>query len=188
MISTSRSGLLLVVAAAALSVSPKAHAQAYETATRDIGFGVFGDISRVNTDYGQTNYGYSVGLDSTRHMRHFSLFDPGLEVRFGLAPGAVVSERTMFIGPRLEHRVGRAHLYADALIGRGTLNYARTSTSGMAYALGGGLQYDLAPRWSLRFDYTQESWKLPTETNRLTPGKISIGVVWRFNVGKKSPL
>ena len=67
-----------------------APAQNLPTASKVASISAFGGFTRVNPDYGPyTNYGYFVGGDATRALRHFT---PSIEVRYDSSTGTGVKE------------------------------------------------------------------------------------------------
>jgi hypothetical protein len=93
-----------------------------------------------------------------------------------------VSEHNFLFGPRLSVSVSKFRPFVHALIGAGHLSESASGFSNsdtcFAYALGGGLDYHIAPLigWRLQADALQTRFSLSTQNNV----RISTGVVVHF--------
>lgn len=182
--SSGNSFLFLVILG--VGACDRALAQADYTANRDYSFSTFIAGATANTGFNTTHPAVIFGADATRHFKHFPLLTPSLELRVGLAPGKSVSERTFQGGLKLEHRIGRFHPYGEFLIGTGAIRYgSRFSDNSIVPAYGGGVDYSLSSRWSLKVDYSRQSWKTGTESPTFNPSTLSFGFVYHFNSGKE---
>ena len=186
--------------AAILFLQPGSLAQGTATASRALDpsafLGITGDYTGLN---GSRNLGLTAGIDVGFHP--FFGFLPAVEIR-GIYPadsGVVVGEESVEGGLRVQKRLRGIRPYADALFGRGQLNYQNggyvvpaqnfsylQSTSNL-YSLGIGVEIDATEHFALLLDGQAQHWNLP-----FTPGSASIasssiyskvgtiGVVYRF--------
>jgi len=163
-------------------------AQANPTASKKADISVFGAYSRLSPDYGpQQNNGVTFGADYTRYLHWF--LNPSLELRGKVAPGDTVGERTYGGGIRVEHQFRNFHPYADFLVSSATLTFTHPiidvrgklykSDNSIVYSVGGGLDYDITPKWAARADYQYEFWNYGINQT-LTPTVFSLGVVYRI--------
>jgi opacity protein-like surface antigen len=85
-------------------------------------------------------------------------------------------EDTYLIGPRIPiHRFGRATPYAKVLFGMNSASFLTGHSTALAY--GGGLDYRLTKRFSVRaFDFEYQQWQV---TPTLRPYGASVGVGYR---------
>jgi opacity protein-like surface antigen len=101
-------------------------------------------------------------------------------------------EQTYMTGPRyMLHRRGRLQPYVKALVGVGKINFPNDLGHGsyFIYAPGGGAEYAVRPRLSIRVDYVYEFWpsapgipNLPS--HGVTPHGFSVGASYRvFRAG-----
>ena len=101
------------------------------------------------------------------------------------------SERTLLIGPRyIIHRFGKFEPYAKFLVGDGNIKYpyAVGSDSYFTLAPGGGVNFRLSRRFTVRAEYEYQIWlNSPGFTNvpghALHPNGINVGAayrVWQF--------
>ncbi len=193
-----RSTLLLVFAALSALVAPCASGQSRQTATRTAGVDVFGAFSDIDTAFYGTDrkYGGMAGVDFSLY-RYFPRLSgkitPSLEIRGTDTPGTPVAERTVQGGLKVAYNWHALHPYADILVGGGTIlftppaplqpGYVYASDSSFLYVYGGGLAFDILPKWSLLADYGHQSWNLgfdPPVT--FTPQSVSIGVVYHLRL------
>jgi len=176
--------LALAALAVLLSDGRSLHAQATATATGPGSLmAIGGEASYYETVYGQQKLG-GVGL--------FAEVDPawwfGVEaevryVRFGADEN--VTERTYLAGPRitLSKRPGRLRPYAKFLIGSGHINLPFNYGVGnyLVYAPGGGLDYTINDRWTVRVvDAEYQMWPQFT-FGSIHPYGISAGIAFRLN-------
>lgn len=172
-------------------VSPgQLRAQASAAASRTLSLSVFAGGMRLQTDYGDHNYGVVFGADLTRHFR---LLDAALEARATLSgQGNAVKEDTFSGGVRVGRHFNRFHPYAEFLIGEGLINFSQptlfpsgpySSDNSTVLSFGGGLDYDVARNFAVKADFSQQSWRLGSEQNRLTPAAYTVGIVYRIPFG-----
>ena len=175
--------LLLVFCVTLPSV---AYTQAVSTANNTTSLSVFAGVSRVSTDYNAQEYGFTVGGDVTHH---FHLLDGSLEARYTRATGAPVSESSFAGGIKAGKQYRAFHPYLDFLIGQGTITFIHpiifpsgpyAGDNSVIYVAGAGLDYDITPRFALKFDGQIQSWKLGNANSRLTPSAITVGIVYRI--------
>jgi len=179
--------LILSSVAALTLLAGSARGQATATAARAYRVSAFGGVAIVKPDYGQdTDFGATIGADITRHFR---LLEPSLEVRYTYSSGNNVNENTLMGGLKVEKAFGRLHPYADALFGIGNITFNHPTIfasgpyakdNGPAFALGGGVDFDISRSFALKADAQYQSWKLGTEQSRLTPLALTVGVVYRI--------
>jgi hypothetical protein len=104
-------------------------------------------------------------------------------VRFGADEN--VTETTYLAGPRftLSKRPGRIRPYAKFLIGVGHINLPFNYGEGnyLTYAPGGGMDYTLNDRWTVRVvDVEYQMWP-QFNYGSLHPYGISAGIIFRIN-------
>jgi hypothetical protein len=164
------------------AVSPSsARAQATYTADRVNGFSVFGMVSRLNTDYGQTDDGYTVGADLT-HAIKFRWITPSIEMRYTGSTGPAITEDSFTGGLKIEHAFHRFHPYGNVMIGYGVINYVQVgqNDNSIIYGLGGGLDFNVTHQFAVKVDAHEQFWKLGQATSELTPQSLSVGVLYRL--------
>ncbi len=172
--------------------------QSRQTATRTAGIDVFGAFSDTNTAfYGpDRKYGGMAGVDFSLYKyfpRLSGRITPSLEVRGTDTPGTPVAERSIQGGLKVAYNWHGLHPYGDFLVGGGTIlfsppaplepGYVYASDSSFLYVYGGGLTYDILPRWSLLADYGHQSWDLGFDPPiTFTPQSVSVGVVYHLRL------
>jgi hypothetical protein len=166
-----------------LSLTSFAHGQALPTATGRGGLQVGGGYAIASPDYAQrkiqgfTIYGdfdLSVHLGVEATMHYVSLGTP-----------TDIGENSYLIGPRFVYPKGRLKLYGKGLVGIGDLviqnpndNVGHPGGTQFAYALGGGVDYQINRHFVLRpADFEYQHWSYQ---NGLTPMVFSFGVAYRF--------
>jgi opacity protein-like surface antigen len=159
-------------------------AQALPTATGPGSLlAVGGEGSYYQMDYGQRTVGGAavfVEVDPTWR------FGAEAEVRFSrFHTDEDVTETNYLAGPRitLSRRPGKVRPYAKFLIGVGKItlpfDYARGNF--LAYAPGGGVDYVLNDRWTIRAaDFEYQDWP-KFSYGVLHPYGVSAGVIFRIN-------
>jgi opacity protein-like surface antigen len=164
----------------------RASGQAEYTANRDYSFSTFIVGSQLKTGLNTTNPAVIFGADATRHFKRLPWLTPSLEVRSGISPGKLYSEETFQGGIKVESRIGRFHPYADFLIGKGLIQFeGGHRDNSLVPSVGFGLDYTLSSRWSLKADYTHQSWDLGKASPTFSPSSLSFGIAYRFNFGKE---
>ena len=173
------------------------YAQSRQTASRPAGIDVFGAISDTDTAFYGTDrhYGATAGIDFTEFRYIPNLhgrLSPSLELRGTYAPGNLVSEETVQGGVKVAYNYRSLHPYADALVGGGSITfnppnanletgYIYASDSSFLFNYGGGVTFDILPRWSLIADYEHQSWNLGFSPEvKFTPQSVSVGVVYHL--------
>lgn len=182
-----RSSLLAaLVALAAAALPQRAPAQAVEAGVQTLEISLYAAAARIATGFNSTEYGYLAGGDFTRHFR---TFDAALELRGTHGAGPVVSEKTLTGGFKVAKRFHRFTPYLDLLAGEGFINYTHpaiyasgiyASDTGIVYVFGGGIDYVLNRRFSLKADDNLQSWSLGAEAPRFTPNTFSLGLVYHI--------
>lgn len=164
---------------------------------------VFGMFAFGNTDYGEKkDYGGSFGGDY-----RFGKLGPGqlaIAGRFTIQRGPTtnlynshpgvyyLNQDSFIVGPEYHINAGR-HLkpYVGFQLGYGTLSATQGSYSDNAfvYSVGGGLDYKLKKKWSIRaIDAQYQNWNLGTASSgpqkgksvTYTPYQIGFGVSYRI--------
>ena len=162
--------------------------QATPVAVKKADISAFAAFTRVTPDWdAPSNKGFTFGVDVMKPVRWF--LKPSLEFRGTIAHGPTVNEDTYGGGVKVEHPIWRLHPYADFLISAGTITFNHPhidargrlykSDNSIVYTYGGGVDYDLTPRWAAKFDYQGEHWNLGS-SQTLTPRALTIGVVYRI--------
>lgn len=78
-------------------------------------------------------------------------------------------------GPELHYEFGKLHPYGTAMFGKGDITYdgSNFQDDSIVYQLGGGLDYHVNHRWSLRLvDFQYQFWNL---SSHLYPAGFSPG-------------
>jgi hypothetical protein len=160
------------------------HAQAMATATGPGSLlAVGGEASYFQMDYGKRMVG---GAAVFAEVDPAWWFGGEAEVRFSrFGSDESVTETTFLAGPRftLSKRPGKIRPYAKFLIGVGKINLPFSYASGnfLTYAPGGGLDYVLNDRWTVRVvDVEYQMWPQFTY-GQLNPYGISAGIIFRIN-------
>jgi len=166
-----------------LSFASIAHSQALPTATGRGGFQAGGGYTIASPDYAQrkiqgfTLYGdldlaYHYGVEAEYH--YISLGTP-----------TDIGENSFLIGPRFIYRHRRLSAYGKGMIGIGDLviqnpndNVGHTGGTKFAYALGGGVDYQVSHHFVVRpIDFEYQHWSYESG---LTPMVFTFGVAYRF--------
>ena len=193
--------LVLPLLLAPLLVARTTYAQASPTATRGIQLSAFGGVAGVYTGLADgRNASIVAGADLAFTVWHG--VSPSVELR-GLYPidsGSIVGQRSILFGPRVALFPNRRfHPYGDFLFGRGQMNYVDHGDGGYdfngftyvespanLYSPGFGLDYDLTPHLSLRFDGQAQHWGYAPTPSRSIWSKVgTVGIVYRFNFGPR---
>ena len=105
-------------------------------------------------------------------------------LRFNQQQGS--HEDNYLIGPRYSRRYHRYEPYAKFLVGLGRFEFPANYGHGgyFAYAPGGGLDYHLMRKFTVRADYEYQIWPSAPgggfPTHGLTPNGFSFGVAYRI--------
>jgi hypothetical protein len=182
----------LALLVATLSSSYVAKAQAAPTATQAMKLSAFGGLTGVYTGLlGGHNLSITAGADLA--FPKFLYVRPVLELRgtYPIHQGTIDGQKSILIGPRFEGEIGRFHPYGDILIGRGGINYPRgyyyngfiySSSNTNVYSAGGGLDYDLNPRFALKADFQIQHWSTPVVPSGTIYSKpVTFGIVYTFD-------
>ena len=194
---------LLFAATILCLVLPKiGAAQSRPTASRSSGIDLFGGFSDTDTAFYGTDrrYGGMAGIDFTqfRYIPNFSgRISPSLELRGTYTPGTPVSELSVQGGLKVAYNYHKLHPYGALRVGGGTIKfnpfftppgqgtivYQYSSDSSFLFVYGGGVTYDILPRWSLMADYEHQSWNLGFNPEvKFTPQAVSVGVVYHLRL------
>jgi len=167
------------------------HAQAVSPVTPKLAtITVGGYFSYGQTDYGQ-RHAYGPGAYANFDYRIWRDVGIGVEgeARFlnfltDSSSGKGISEQNFLGGPRVTYRVGRRWIpYAKFLIGGSRFHYpsfiSNQSYTYTTYAIGGGVDFRLNDRWTIRpADFEHQHWDFPP--TGLTPWVYSAGVSYRL--------
>jgi hypothetical protein len=177
------SSISILTLALLLAGGRSLHAQALPTAS---GLGsqlsVGGEGSYYQMDYGKRYVG---GFAAYAEVDPTWRYGAEAEVRFSrLGAEESVTETTFMAGPRvtLSRHQGRIRPYAKFLVGVGKINFPFNYATGsyLAYAPGGGLDYVINERWTVRaVDVEYQNWPKFTY-GALNPYGISVGVAFRL--------
>ena len=191
---------ICIAATAALFAPLQTLGQSTPTASRAFDPSAFLGISGSYTGLnGTRNLGLTAGADLGFHP-FFGVL-PAVEVRgtYPLDNGAVVGERNVLGGLRVEKRYRGIRPYVDFLVGRGQLNYENggyivaaqdfrylQSTTNV-FSPGIGFETNVTERFAVRLDGQFQRWGVPFNASGSGTGSSSIyakvgtiGVVYRF--------
>lgn len=176
----------IIFFAAILLLSAHAHAQVVFDATVgrpevDVG----GYFSYFDADYDSNRVvGPGAFIDwSPPRFLHLGLEGEGRWLTLNGANS--FSEYNYLVGPRYRIPVswGRVRPYAKGMVGAGEINFPYHLGYGRYFVLapGGGVDYDLRPRWKLRADYEYQIWPsapgIPgISSGALKPNGVSAGI------------
>ena len=192
-----------------LFLSGRSRAQGDPTAVRTLqlsSFTLLGDtytgLSTPVTNRGGRNLtataGIDVGLYRTRHIT----LDGEIRGAYPIYSGHVDGHESLLAGPRVryrftEPRVDRLQLYTELLAGRGSIRYVDggyptasllyLQSNSAVYSAGGGLEYALTRRWTLRGDIQFQHWSTPviaSGTILSVQGSAGVGFALRFGGDK----
>lgn len=158
--------------------------------------GVTVGTSTPATTYQGKNLGITAGVNL--RIGHLFGFLPSVEVRgtYPIHTGQIDAQENVLAGLKFEHtlRSPRLHAYGDIFFGRGKVTYENggyfTPDGSLLYAYsvsnvfapGGGVEYDLTPRFAVKLDGQFEHYSVPVTTSRSIYAKaLTAGVIYRFN-------
>jgi opacity protein-like surface antigen len=124
-------------------------------------------------------YGVGTYVD-VKFSRWIQVEGEGRWLRFNEFAG--INEDNYLIGPRIPiHRFGRFTPYAKALVGYGTMTFENNIASGhfTDLAFGGGTDYKLTKRFSVRGDFEYQEWPRWVNSS-LYPYGASVGVGYKI--------
>lgn len=190
----------LALLLATVSGGRAANAQQYHpTAVQPLQLSAFGGVSGVFTGLtGGKNFSVTAGIDLA--LPPYRRIRPGIEVR-GTYPtdrGLVDNQRSLLGGLRLDYPLGyRWHPYGDVLFGRGQMDYTPYGflyqnfvydlTTTYVYSGGGGFDYDVGERISVKVDGQIQRWgSTPTPSGYIYSKSGTVGIVYRFNFNPRS--
>lgn len=193
-----RFGAVLALASAAALGTASAHAQAAYTATQALHISAFGGATGIYTGVDTAkNLAITAGVNFT--FGHLLGLEPSLTVRgtYPVDKGADVGEKTVLGGLQVERKFGRFHPYADALVGRGELNFSPPHpdptgsfyyevTSSYVISPGAGVDVDLSPHFALKFDGQFQRFKTPVVASGDVWAKSgTAGITYRFDFNNR---
>jgi hypothetical protein len=188
----------LTLFSAIFSLACAGRAQSLPTASQKLDLSVFaagtGTFTRIA---GGKNLSFTAGVDLT--YLPLRLLRPSLEIRgtYPIDTGHIDSQKSVLVGPKVEHAFGSFHPYVDFLIGRGEIDYHNDlftagaieylSSTSTVYSPGGGLDYTLGRGIDVKADIQFQHWDVPPWTTPYqSPGVVhpialTFGGVYHFN-------
>lgn len=139
-----------------------------------------GGISGYRVQYGARKMWGATAFVDADSAHHIGVEGEGRWLEFHQT--ANVHLETYMIGPRYHLTIGKFHPFAKGVAGFGNFNFSYNYAYGtyFVYAIGGGLDYDLNRRWSVRVAELQyEDWPQFTYGVMSNVG-ISSGIRWRI--------
>ncbi len=97
-------------------------------------------------------------------LGRFAFGQPALGFRYNYSNGNFGKEVTYMFGPELHYEYGKFRPYGMIMFGKGDVTYpTKFVDDSIVYQFGGGVDYHLTHRWSLRlFDFQYQLWNLGT--------------------------
>lgn len=147
------------------------------------------EVSNFKPDYGKQRLD-GIGFYADYKLAHRIGAEGEIRLLDLNKPGGR-TEKTFLAGPIVDaFRYKGVSAYAKVLAGAATVNFGPTVGYGsyFAYAIGGGGEYRIRPRWSIRGGY-EHQWlpsapgfaiTNPFPSNGLTPSGYSAGVSYRI--------
>ena len=116
----------------------------------------------VENTFGSWSQGGAAGADF--RLGRFAFGQPALGARYTYSTGNFGKETTYMFGPELHYEFGKLRPYGNFMIGKGDITYpTKFHDDSIVYQFGGGLDYHLNHRWSLRLvDFQYQFWNLGT--------------------------
>jgi hypothetical protein len=148
------------------------------------GFGSFFNPGDSGNQYYPSGSNYLIGLGTyvdVRFTHWIQVEAEGRWLRFNEYNGENMDH--YLIGPRVPiHQWGRADAYAKALFGVGKMtfpyNYGHGSFTALAY--GGGVDYRMSPKLTIRaVDFELQQWPKWLPASALYPWGVSVGVGYK---------
>ena len=189
--------LTLAIALATICRAGTASAQkALPTATQTLQLSGFAGLSGVYTGLsGGRNLSFTAGADLG--LPAYLGTRPTIEVRgtYPMDGGRIDSQKSILGGLRVDFLISRRlRPYADFLLGRGQIDYGRgyrvgnivyLQTTTNVYSPGGGFEYDLSPRFSVRADGQIQHWGYaPTPSGSIYSKVGTAALVYRFDFNR----
>lgn len=174
-------GLFLVTLWLALGMATRmAGAQATESGTEEHpSLWVGGSASYYHIQYGEQNIVGISGLVDADSARQFGIEGEGRWLKYHQF--ANVHAETYLVGPRYHFYVGRFQPYVKGMLGFGNFSFPYGYAHGtyLIVAAGGGVEYRLGRRWSVRCaDFEYQDWPQFT-FGPMTSVGISSGIQFR---------
>lgn len=190
----SKGAVFAMLCVVAVGLGPVCLGQSEPTASQAIRLQVFAGPAYVNPDYGGAsgitkNVGALVGGD-LNIGQVLGRIEPSVEFRALASVGTVSHQYSYSGGPRLEFDYGRFHPYGILLLGYGKITFvgatgSYTKNNSGVYTYGGGLDFALDRRWTIRADMAQQHWRLSHLAAPFYPTAVSVGVRYRFSFKSK---
>ena len=118
----------------------------------------------VVSRYGQWNtLAGTVGADF--RLGRFVFGQPAIAARFTFSSSNSAKENTYMFGPELHYAFGRLRPYGGFLLGNGDITWGGNGAkdNSVVYQIGGGVDYHLDRRFSVRLvDFQYQFWNLST--------------------------
>lgn len=166
----------LIVTAFSMLACGNALGQTRESGTAGRTFlWVGGGVSGYYLQYGEKkNLGVAAYVDADS-VRRLGLEAEGQWLDFHQAND--IHAETYLAGPRYHFNLGRFQPYAKGLGGLGKFNFTYNYAHGTYYVIGagGGVDYRVAPRWSVRVDGEYQYWPQFT-FGAMSSGGVTVGV------------
>lgn len=168
--------LSLATLGLSLLTGRSALAQSRESATAGGTFlWVGGGVSGYYTQYGASKNLGVTGYVDADSIRRFGIEAEGRWLEFHQTNN--IHAETYLAGPRYHFNIGRFQPYVKGLAGLGKFNFTYNLAQGNYFvvATGGGLDYRLNRRWSVRADAEYQYWPQFT-FGPMSSGGVSFGL------------
>jgi opacity protein-like surface antigen len=176
----------LILALLTLPSLAQVHPDAYRVGHK---INVGGEYALFNSDYFGDNQ--SLNKSAFALYGNYSILNGRWpvagEINFSKMVGSEAgngSEYSLLIGPTIGRNFGRLEPFAKVGLGIGHFSYSGAPPqqlgTHLALGFGGGLEYHLTPRITLRpLDYTYERWNF--SPNALSPSVLGFGASYRIH-------
>ena len=104
------------------------------------------------------------GVGADFRLGRFAFGQPALGFRYTYSSGNFAKETTYMFGPELHYEFGKFRPYGNIMFGKGDITYpTKFEDDSIVYQFGGGVDYHLSHRWSVRLvDFQYQFWNLGT--------------------------
>jgi opacity protein-like surface antigen len=173
--------LVIVVSLLLAGASCSARAQVRESGTEDHpSLWAGGGASLYNVQYGEQKLVGITAFFDADSARRIGIEGEGRWLEFH--ESASVHAETYMIGPRYHFDIGRFQPYVKGMVGFGEFNFPYNFAHGsyLLVAAGGGVDYRLSRRWSVRLaDVEYQNWPQFTFGSMTSVG-VSAGIRYRI--------
>jgi hypothetical protein len=156
------------------SWAQKTHDMSHEGSSGDVFIG----YSLLNGDTLSHGSGFEAAL--TGNLNEWFGLTADLGGNYQSLPGSEAREYNVLFGPQLSHRVDKFNIFVHGLLGVAHLGFDHgPSSTGAAWGLGGGVDYDLGSNFAFRpiqLDYHGAHTFSTTQKDV----RYSVGLVYRF--------